>query len=205
MKCPELIKLLEETAPPEAAASWDNSGIQIPGTREEIKCLAVALDPSVANLEKALSFGADFVLCHHPLLFKPVFLHENANYACIVRMLMQAGVWLYSAHTSLDAQPVGPVRWLADELNLSGVCLLEPLQVGSPYGFGFCGDLPEPMQFDAFMQLLSVKMPVVQVRICGPRPGSVKRVACCPGSGSSLWPEALALGADILITGDVKY
>ena len=33
----------------------------------------------------------------------------------------------------------------------------------------------------------------------------IRRIAICPGSGSSLAPEAAAAGADLLITGDVKY
>ncbi|MDE5879325.1 MAG: Nif3-like dinuclear metal center hexameric protein, partial [Desulfovibrio sp.] len=40
---------------------------------------------------------------------------------------------------------------------------------------------------------------------CGPVPERVERVAYCTGSGSSLWREALASGAQLFITGDVKY
>ncbi len=33
----------------------------------------------------------------------------------------------------------------------------------------------------------------------------IERVALCGGSGASLWPEALAKRADVLVTGDVRY
>ena len=205
MQCHELIKLLEEFAPPAAAADWDNSGIQVIGGKEEIRRVAVSLDPSESAIDKALAFHADFVLCHHPLWFEPVFLNKNNPCTRIVRRLMQADVWLYSAHTSLDAQPDGPVRWLADDLELSGVCVLEQAASNTPYGFGFCGNLPVKRDFDDFIALLAAKTAGNRVNVCGPRPDCVGRVACCPGSGSSLWGEAVALGADLLITGDVKY
>ena len=41
--------------------------------------------------------------------------------------------------------------------------------------------------------------------ICGTPPALVRRVSYCTGSGSSMWPAAAALGADVHITGDVKY
>ena len=205
MKCTELIKLLEELAPPAAAASWDNSGIQVIGGREEVKRMAVALDPSINTIDRAMEHGADFVLCHHPLLLKPAFLNKDNAYSRIVRRLMQADAWLYSAHTSLDAQPTGPVRWLAEDLDLKEVCLLEYEADDAVYGFGFCGNLPEKIPFERFVCLLAAKTAVKGVNICGPRPDGVKRVACCPGAGSNLWSAAKTLGADVLITGDLKY
>ncbi len=33
----------------------------------------------------------------------------------------------------------------------------------------------------------------------------VQRIAVCGGSGGALWPLALAAGADVLVTGDVKH
>ena len=40
---------------------------------------------------------------------------------------------------------------------------------------------------------------------CGPRPRQVSRVACCPGAGGGMLPEVLRSGADVFITGDIKY
>ena len=42
-------------------------------------------------------------------------------------------------------------------------------------------------------------------RLAGALPERIRRIAICPGSGSSLAPEAAARGADLLITGDLKY
>ncbi len=42
-------------------------------------------------------------------------------------------------------------------------------------------------------------------RLVGDRTRHVERVAVCGGSGSELWREARAAGAQVLVTGDVKY
>lgn len=205
MQCPDIIKVLEKLAPKEASAAWDNSGMQVIGSKEDILCLAVALDPSPAIIDKALALKADFILTHHPLLFEPAYLDIDNSYTRIVRKLMQSGVYLYSAHTNIDSQPQGPVRWLASELALKDVKMLEPHSEGSPYGFGFCGKLPNEQSFQNFMKILSSCLPSNRFNVCGTAPVKVKNVACCPGSGSGMWRAAKALGADVLITGDVKY
>ncbi len=205
MQCPDIIKTLEQLAPLEAAAPWDNSGVQVIGGKEEISCLAVVLDPSPANIDKAISLGADFILSHHPLFFEPFYLNENNCHTYIVRKLMQAGACLYSAHTSLDGEPAGPVRWLALELGLSNIQTLEPLTAESPYGFGYCGALPQKQDFKKFITNLSDHLTANRLNICGNAPETVGNVACCPGSGAGMWKAAKALGADVLITGDVKY
>lgn len=40
----------------------------------------------------------------------------------------------------------------------------------------------------------------VAPRLAGALPERIRRIAICPGSGSSLAPEAAACGADLLIT-----
>lgn len=214
MKCRDLLNLIEEIAPPSAAAAWDNSGMQVAGDCQEIKKVAVALDPDLRTVNLALDFKADFLLCHHPLSLTAQFLSYNNNYTTIARRVLSSGLWLYSAHTSLDANPKGPVRWLAAELGLLNLQFLEPFkqvsengpdEPASAYGFGFVGDLPTALTWPELLLTLKRLLPAGSWRTSGPEVDLVRRVACCPGSGSDLWSNAVSLGADILITGDVKY
>lgn len=75
-------------------------------------------------------------------------------------------------------------------------------------GFGEVGDLPEPMDFEAFAAVLDGLLPA-HARgywtISGPQPQRVARVAYCGGSGAGLAAAAAAAGADVLVTGDMKY
>ncbi len=72
-------------------------------------------------------------------------------------------------------------------------------------GSGLIGDLPDPINENAFLSTIkkTFNVPVIRhTRLTG-RP--VQRVAVCGGAGSFLISKALALKADFYITSDVKY
>ncbi len=223
----EFISLIETYAPLGAAAPWDNSGIQVESDKDAVRKVCVALDPTPATVSAALELKADFLLCHHPLALTPRHLNARDQYFHVVRKLIHADCRLYSAHTSLDANPRGPVSWLAQTLELKGCELLEPVPAELPdspsgrpmgknsfsapsgYGFGLVGNLPQAMPFKDFTtaleKILLPQGPASNWRICGQADKKIKRVAYCPGSGASLAEKALTLDADIYITGDIKY
>lgn len=177
--------------------------------RAEASSLAVMLDPCLPGLERAARDKADFILAHHPLSMKPRFPNRDDPYLGALSLLLSRGIWLYSAHTPLDANPDGPARWLADELGLTGVRTLEPAAPAADLscapGFGFVASLPAAMPYADFCRLLSTVLGLSEWPVCGPEPQRVSKVACCPGSGAGLLEEALKAGADLFITGDVKY
>ena len=72
-------------------------------------------------------------------------------------------------------------------------------------GLGVVGDLPAAE--DALMFLSRVKeiFDVKALRYSGNADVQVKRVAICGGSGADFVREAISMGADVFITGDVKY
>ncbi len=209
MKVHDIIDFIEKTAPPAFAASWDNSGVQVAALREEARRLAVLLDPSLEALLRAVDAGADFILSHHPLLMQPRYPNRNDEYLAVLSLLLTRNIWLYSAHTSLDANPEGPVRWLAHALGLRLVELLEPAERqgtdAALSGFGFFGCLSEIQSYSLFCENLSRVLGKSGWQSCGPRPERVLRVACCPGSGHSLLATAASVGADLFITGDIKH
>lgn len=202
MKIENVISWIEKTAPLHFQAEWDASGVQVASVATNVSHVGVMLDPTVESVKKALSAGADFLLAHHPLSMQPRRLNILDGYFTVVSLLMQRSVCLYSAHTSLDANPDGPVRWLADALGLQGVSTLEP--VDDCHGFGFVGNLSQPVTYDGFCHMLGING-ISPWRACGPQSSTVQRVACCPGSGSSLIARAQAEKADVFITGDMKY
>lgn len=209
MKQSELIEHIEYFAPPDFAANWDNSGIQVASPRTEITHLAICLDPSPVMIKLALNQGADMILTHHPLSMQARFLNCLDSYYNIVSMLIQAQVPLYSAHTSLDANSKGPVAWLADELKLSERQVLEPVPNHPEHGVGLAGNLEQHLDYQSFFKMLAACAPCLakaNINLCGADlPEKIKRIAICPGSGASLLSEAIAAKSDLFITGDIKY
>jgi len=290
MNTDKALSRIRALAPEAFAADWDNSNVQIRGTREEIKKLAVALDPAPDQMAECLSWGADLVLTHHPLYFKPQAPTATGQYLAVLRQFLGAGAWLYAAHTTLDCRPEGPAFWLGRALGLKNCASLEPSRTfparevffqaptrftecqarplvdtpgvhalsqsaageirvvvdehawpevseqlkgvfankpldfyvrrlespASTVGFGQVGDLPKPMDFEAFATVLERALfkeqqpcPGGKAGVawaeCGPRPQQVRRVAYTTGSGASLIPAAFAAGADVFVCGDIKH
>lgn len=204
----EIVAAIETVAPLAAAAAWDCSGMQVAARRKEARRLAVCLDPVPAGIAAALEGGAECILSHHPLLLKARLPSEPDGYHEVLRLLLTADVPLYAAHTSLDVNPRGPAAWLADELGLSGRRILEPSghdeRLGE-LGYGLVGDLPRPLSMAGLAEALGAWIDLSTAAVSGREPESVRRLACCPGSGSGLWRRAAALGADVLVTGDVRH
>lgn len=207
MKLTDLIDIIENIAPLEAAAPWDASGVQVAAHRTEIQHLAVCLDPTPASVQNALQQGADGILCHHPLLLQARLPKQLDAYHAVLRLLFAHDVPLYAAHTSLDVNPAGPAGWLAHSLALQDRRLLEPTGIfhEQAMGFGIVGNLPAPYSLEQLLAILGSHISLETATLCGPQPSRIQRLAYCTGSGASLLPSALTSGADIYITGDVKY
>lgn len=209
MKLCEIIKHIENIAPPAIAAPWDNSGMQVASVNDDITHIAVMLDPTPDGVTKALEAGADMVVSHHPLLMKARMPDTTDEYHAVLRRLFSRDIPLYSAHTPLDANLHGPAAWLAEAFGLTSRHALESVaehEEGEPhYGFGIAGVLPRPLSYAEFTDKLASVLGTSTWRASGPVPQTVSRVAYCPGSGESMIREAGNLGADIYITGDIKY
>lgn len=252
MHSKDLIARIESTAPLHLAASWDKCGVQVASAQVEVKTVCVALDPTVEAVRQAVAAGAQFLLCHHPLALSPRLPSRLDDFHEVLRLALGASLWIYSAHTSLDANPAGPVNWLGRLLELRDTAILEvtsretptlvrlsdPAKAGQPeehllwphelpgfragleatiacqeiilaapvrqYGFGCIGTLPRALDWDEFSdRLASLGLPLS--RMSGQIPRTVTKVAYCPGSGADLGPAAFAKGANVFLTGDLKY
>jgi len=126
MKAEQALALIRSLVPEVYQDDWDNSRVQIAGTRGAIKKIAVALDPAVPGMRAALDWGADLVLTHHPLYFKPAAPTTPGQYLDVLRLFLASGAWLYAAHTSLDCRPEGPAFWLGRALGLANCACVEP-------------------------------------------------------------------------------
>lgn len=72
-------------------------------------------------------------------------------------------------------------------------------------GSGVIGELARPVKEEEFLQQLKTLFGVPVIRHTALRKKPVQRVAVCGGAGSFLTGAALAQGADVYVTADVKY
>jgi dinuclear metal center YbgI/SA1388 family protein len=81
-----------------------------------------------------------------------------------------------------------------------------PLENASrDYGMGALGELARPVAADEFKKSVMKNLRVRGIRCSRPRPGKIRRVAVCGGSGADLTDDALRAEADAFVTADVKY
>ena len=211
MKIADIIKNIEAIAPVRAQAEWDLSGLQVTSERTVARKMALCLDPLPERLAAALDAGADFILSHHPLSLAPKLPNKRNAWFEALKLLMTADVPLYAAHTSLDVNLAGPAGWLGRVLNLKDMRILEPTTPPDAIfpdglGFGAIGELPEAESAADFLRRLARLLKLENIVLCGPElPQKLRRVAFCGGSGSSLCEAAAKAGADLFITGDMKY
>jgi putative NIF3 family GTP cyclohydrolase 1 type 2 len=72
-------------------------------------------------------------------------------------------------------------------------------------GIGIVGEFPEPLPLDRALDLVRLALRPSWIHVAGPRRKTVRRVAIVGGSGAEFAFAAREAGADLYITGDVKY
>jgi dinuclear metal center YbgI/SA1388 family protein len=73
------------------------------------------------------------------------------------------------------------------------------------YGLGRIGMLPEEMALGELAGRVKHVLELKHVKCSGNLNGKVLKVALCGGSGGSLIEKAALMGADVYLTGDIKY
>lgn len=72
-------------------------------------------------------------------------------------------------------------------------------------GSGMIGELDEPEDEMTFLQRIKQTFKVSCLRHNQPTGRQVRRVALCGGAGAFLLPQAISAGADVFLTGEIKY
>ncbi|HWR54872.1 MAG TPA: Nif3-like dinuclear metal center hexameric protein [Negativicutes bacterium] len=76
---------------------------------------------------------------------------------------------------------------------------------GESLGLGRVGKLAAPLTVRALAEKVKTVLGCTAVKIAGDKAKTVSKIAVCGGSGAGLAGKALLAGAEVLVTGDVKY
>lgn len=205
----DLLQLLDDIASRQLAEEWDNVGLMVGDPAAEVTGIMVALDPTEEALAEAARLGCNTLITHHPLIFKPLrALRLDEPGARVLFRAAQAGVAVVSCHTNLDKMAGGVSDMLAAGLGLGATRPLVPEFHGgeeAPCGFGRVGDLPSPLPFGAFVELVKERLGLEVLPVAGQAPEKIVTVAVCSGSGSELAPLAQKAGAQVYLSGEIKH
>ena len=187
---------IDSFAPFASAASWDNSGLLIGDGAASVQKAVVALDVTAEEIRLAVEAGAQLIISHHPVIFRPVgsLLKDNAAYEAA-----KSGLNVICAHTNLDKAPGGVNDTLCRALGMTYEKL--PDDIGE--GFLNAGTLPVNGNSSKVARYIAEKLHAA-VRYSSFR-DNFSRFAVCSGAGGDLAADAKAAGCDALITGDASY
>ncbi len=146
MKCYEIMKCLEELSPKSFAESWDNVGLLCGREEKEVSSIYIALDATKEVIEEAKAVGADMLLTHHPMIFKPLKRVSGEHFiGDKILTLAESGMCYYAMHTNFDV--MGMADAVAGQLGLEDRKVLTvTFEDGSiREGIGRAGALPAPM------------------------------------------------------------
>ena len=127
VKIKDIANALEMFAPLPLQDDFDNAGLQIGLTDAEVTGVLLCLDVTEAVVDEAIASGCNFIVSHHPVIFKPLKRITGSNYVerCIMKALAN-GIAIYSAHTNIDNAPGGVNYRIASKLGLQNVRILLP-------------------------------------------------------------------------------
>ena len=205
MKVRELLLTLEKGLPLHWAEEWDNPGLLLGSREEEIRKVAVALDPDMATLQRAAAEGANVLITHHPLLLSPIRRIITDEWPGEeIAFALGNGLSLVALHTNWDAAPGGMNRSLARAIGLGNPLPLVPSEKGA-WGTGAAGELPEILPAGQWAERIRNVLSLSRIEVYGGLNRPAARLALCGGSGGSLWREAASSGAQVYFTADMKY
>jgi dinuclear metal center YbgI/SA1388 family protein len=205
----DIVRLLEQLAPPALAEAWDHVGLQVGDPRRRIRSVWVALDPGPDVVDAACRARVDLLVTHHPLFFRP--LHQIAidtPLGSVIAQALRHELAIYCLHTNLDAAAGGLNDLLARRIGLVRLRPLAPPAGGTGrgrHGIGRIGALAKAMPLRDLARKVKRTLGAGGVRIAGDPELRVQQVAIVTGSGGSLVGDFLKSTAEALISGDLRY
>ena len=202
MRCQDILEKIEALYPRKYACDWDNVGL-LAGSRErEVDTVYIALDATDEVVDAAAECGAQLLLTHHPMIFGGIKSVTTDTYMGerLIR-LIRNDISYYAMHTNYDV--MGMADLAADMLDLKDTKALEEVLDGE--GIGRVGGLSRSMTVKECAELVKERFGLPNVKIFGELEKRVQRAAICPGSGKSDAKQALKLGAEVYITGDIDH
>ena len=196
----DILNFVEALAPRELKMDWDNVGLNCGRRNAPVSKILVALDPFEHVCREAKEIGADLLVTHHALIWKPGFITDTDTQGRNTLFLIENGIAHINAHTNLDQAPGGVNDVLAARLGLEDVQIVSPV---NGIGLMRCGSLPE-QTLDAFLSTVRENLGCEGLRYAdGGKP--VRKVAVGGGSCAGGMAEVLSSGCDTFVTADVKY
>jgi dinuclear metal center YbgI/SA1388 family protein len=166
-----------------------------------VERVAFAVDAAEQTIEEAVEWDADALVVHHGLSWGGIERVTGRDYRRLAP-LIENDVALYVSHLPLDSHPeFGNAAGIADLLGLES---REPFGRMGPEHIGQQGNAELTMEELGNLLADELDTGGRSIPELDFGPEEVEHVAIVTGSGTDWLDEAVAVGADVLITGEGK-
>lgn len=202
----DILKYIETIAPLNMKESWDNVGLNCGHSNAAVSKVLVALDPFPHVCREAKELGAQLLVTHHALIWKPGFVTDESVWGQSTLFLIENGIAHINAHTNLDCAPGGVNDRLAQMLRLQNIQVVDPMGAdgeGREWGLLRMGEVAEH-SLDTFLDTVKSSLNCDGLRyVDSGKP--VRKVAVGGGACAGEMLKAVRAGCDTFVTADVKY
>lgn len=201
MRVKEITEILDDFLRKDLAMSWDNVGLLVGREDKEVTRVLLALELTQEVLEEAINKKCDMIIVHHPLIFVGLkkIIQDGRNY---VYSLIENDIALYAAHTNFDMINNGLNDFLAEKFDAQNIS-----QIAEDDGSGALLRLFDVREqsIEIFVQKIKETLSIETIRVIGNTKKIIKKIGLVTGAGSEYIDKAFENGADVFITGDIKY
>jgi dinuclear metal center YbgI/SA1388 family protein len=173
------------------------NGLQVEG-RGEIRRIASGVTASIDLIQAALADGADAILVHHGYFWKGDDPRLTGTRRARIGLLVAHELSLFAYHLPLDAHAeFGNNAQLGKRLGLIEAGRFADQEIGVH------GSLAAPLRLDAFAAQVEHRLGRKPLVIGDPT-REIRKIAWCTGAAQGLFEEAIKLGADAYLSGEIS-
>lgn len=195
MKVYDILNFLDRKFPINTACDFDNVGLLVGDSEQEVTKALIALDCTVGAIEAATQNGCELIITHHPVIFNPL---KTVLKGSIVHSLIENGLSVISMHTNLDIGDGGVNDNLCKVLSPLSV---ETVTASDGYQLKKC--VVAPINANDLANMLENTLGGAVKYTDNKK--AIENILVCSGSGGNFIGEVNAFGCDALVTADVKH
>ena len=175
---------------------FDNSGYNI-SLGGEVNGVYITLDATKDAIKKCKDNGCNFLITHHPIIFRPLDNIDDGYVSEIVVEAIRQDVAVYSAHTNVDVMRGGLNDELARLLGLEDIEVLDEVEGGR------IGRI-EPTTVRQFAKHIKSVIGDNHIKtVLADK--IISKVLLVNGAGGSSIRAGIDRGVDAVVTCEVKY
>ena len=197
MKREELVEYLEGLLQPANFRDYCPNGLQVEGRTEIVRVVA-GVTASQALLDAAVARGADAVLVHHGYFWKGEDGRVTGIRRQRLKTLLGHDINLLAYHLPLDAHPeLGNNAQLASRLDW------QPDGRFGEQDIAWLGQAAAPTTAGRLAERIAIEL-ARQPLLIGDPERPVRRLGWCTGGAQGYFEQAIALGVDAFISGEIS-